>query len=157
MKTVPISTRIVISYAMKWGISLWIWWKVSRNWDNSMTRISQWRWSHCGTNTSVRRNKSIQKSKTMRIRVWYSSRKVNQLSKVIWGRKIIAQFTRSITSTRIGKPVLMMDIKVSKDKSISKLVDQENLIYVRWNRIRNHAQRRRRWLIEEKEVRHWVK
>ena len=130
--------------------------KVSRNWDSNMIRISQWRWSHCRTNTSVRRNKSIQQSKTMRIRVWYSSRKVNQLSKVIWGRKIIAQFTRSISSTRIGKPVLMMDIKVSKDKSISKLLDQENLIYVRWNRIKNHAQRRR-WSIEEKEVRHWVK
>ena len=57
MKTIPISTRIVISYAMKWGILLWISWKVNGNWDNNMIRISQWRESHCRTNTSVRRNK----------------------------------------------------------------------------------------------------
>ena len=40
MKTIPVSTRIVISYAMKWGISLWISWKVNGNWDNNMIRIS---------------------------------------------------------------------------------------------------------------------
>ena len=56
-KTVPISTRIVISYAMKRAIPLWIWWKVNGNWDNNMIRISQWRESLCRTNTSVRRNK----------------------------------------------------------------------------------------------------
>ena len=55
-KTTPTSTRIVISYAMKRGIPLWIWWKINSNWDN-MIRISQWRESHCRTNTSVRRNK----------------------------------------------------------------------------------------------------
>ena len=30
-KNVPISTRIVISYSVKWGIPLWIWWKVNGN------------------------------------------------------------------------------------------------------------------------------
>ena len=123
-----------------------------------MIRISQWRESHCRTNTSIRRKKQIQKSRTMRITVWDLSRKVNHLSKVIWDRKNITQFTRSISSSnKIGKPVLMMDIKDSKDKNISRWVDQENLIYVRWNRIKNRAQRQRRWLIEEKGVRHWVK
>ena len=63
--------------------------------------------------------------------VWDPSRKVNHLSKVIWDRKIITEFTRSISSTRIGKLVLMMDVKVSKDKTISRWVDRENLIYVR--------------------------
>ena len=29
-----------------------------------------------------------------------------------------------------------MDIKVSKDKHISRWVDRENLIYVRWTRIK---------------------
>ena len=72
----------------------------------------------------------------MRIRVWDLSRKVNHLGKVILDRKIITEFTRLISSARIGKPVLMMDIKVSKDKNISRWVDQENLIYVRWNRIK---------------------
>ena len=61
----------------------------------------------------------------MRITVWDPSRKVDHLSKVI------TEFTRSISSTRIGKPVLMMDIKVSKDKNISRWVDRESLIYVR--------------------------
>ena len=56
-KTIPISMSIVISYAMKLGIPLWIWWKVNRNWDNNMIRISQWRESHCRTNTSIRRKK----------------------------------------------------------------------------------------------------
>ena len=43
-----------------------------------------------------------------------------------------------------------MDVKVSKDKNISRWVDRESLIYVRWNRIKNRAEWRRRWLIEEK-------
>ena len=66
----------------------------------------------------------------MRITVWDLSRKVNYLSKVIWDRKIRAKFTRSISSTRIGKPVLMMDVKVSKYKNISRWVDCKNLILV---------------------------
>ena len=33
----------------------------------------------------------------------------------------------------------MMDFKVSNNKHISWWVDQENLIYVRWNRIKNRA------------------
>ena len=36
MKTYPVSTRIVISYEMKQGIQLWIWWKVNGNWDNNI-------------------------------------------------------------------------------------------------------------------------
>ena len=85
MKTVPMSKRIVISYAMKQGIPLWIWWKVNGNWDN-MIRISQWKKSYCRTNT---RKKEIQKSRTTRITVWDPNRKLNHLSKVIWDRKII--------------------------------------------------------------------
>ena len=97
-----------------------------------------------------RKKKEIQKSRTMRITViWDPSRKVNYLNKVIWDRKIITEFTRTISSTRIGKPALMMDVKVSKDKSISRWVDQQNLIYVRWNKIKNCAQRQR-WSIEGK-------
>ena len=42
MKTVSISMRIVISYAMKRDIPLWIWWNVNGKWDNKMIRISQW-------------------------------------------------------------------------------------------------------------------
>ena len=65
----------------------------------------------------------------MRITVWDLSRKVNRLSIVIWDRKIITEFTRSISSTIIGKPVLMMDVKVSKDKShLIKFVILEDFI-----------------------------
>ena len=49
-----------------------------------------------------------------------------------------------------------MEIKISKGKYIIKRVVWENVIYVRWNNIKNHIQRWRR-LIEEKEVRHCVK
>ena len=156
-KTVQIRMRTVISYAMKRGIPLWIWWKINGNWDSNLISISQWRESHCRTNNSVRRTKPIQKNKTMRITVWDRSRKVNHLSKVIWDIKIITVFNRSISSTRIGKPVLMMDVNVSKDKNISRWVDRKNIVYVRGNRIKNRAQRRRRWSIEEKELRQWVK
>ena len=55
-----------------------------------------------------------------------ASKKVNHLSKVVWDSKIITEFTRSISSTRIGQPVLMMDVKVSKDKHIRRWVDWEN-------------------------------
>ena len=101
-KTILMSTRIVISYAMKWGIPFWISWKVNGNWDSNMIIISQWRENNCRTNTAVRRNKSIQKSRTVRVTARDSSRKVNQLSKIIWDRKKITEFTRSISSTRIS-------------------------------------------------------
>ena len=54
-KTIPVSTRIVISYTIKQGISFLVWGKVNANWDNNMIRISQWRKSYCRKNSSVRR------------------------------------------------------------------------------------------------------
>ena len=41
-------------------------WKLRYN----MIRSSQWRQSHCRTNTSIRRKKKIQKSRTMIITIW---------------------------------------------------------------------------------------
>ena len=38
-KNVPISTTIVISYSVKWGIPLWIWWKVNGNWDTTWSEV----------------------------------------------------------------------------------------------------------------------
>ena len=72
-----------------------------------------------------------------------------------WSEFPNGEFTRLISSTRIGKPVLMINVKVSKHKN-SRWVDRESLINVRWNSIENHAQRPR-WSIEEKEIRHRVK
>ena len=136
-------------------ISLWVWQKVNGNWGNNMIRISQWRESHCRTNTSLRRKKEIQKSRTFTVRD--PSRKVSHLNKFIWTEKIITEFIRFISSGRISQPFLMIDAKVSKDKHVSIWVYRENHIYVRWNRIKNCAWRRRRWLIQEKELRHNLK
>ena len=44
-KTIPISTRIVIRNVMSM--------EVNGNLDKNMIRISQWRESHCKTNTSI--------------------------------------------------------------------------------------------------------
>ena len=66
-KIVPISMRIVISYEIKWRTLLRVWQKVKGNWDNNIIWISKWRKRHCRANTSVRRMKEIQKSKTVRV------------------------------------------------------------------------------------------
>ena len=60
----------------------------------------------------------------MRITFCDPNRKVNHLSKVILDRKIITEFTRLVSSTRIGKPVFMMDVKVSKDKNADALIER---------------------------------
>ena len=57
----------------------------------------------------------------LRVTVRDLSRRVNYLSKTVWGRKII--------TGRLASPIL--DTKVPKVKHISRRVDQENLIYVR--------------------------
>ena len=123
-KTIPISTRIVISNAMKRGIPLWIWWEVIRNWDNNMIRISQWRKAFV---EQILASEEINKSTKTGVweSVWDPRRKVNHLSKVIWDRRIVTEFTRSISSTRIGKPILMMGIYFSKDKHICRWVDKK--------------------------------
>ena len=66
----------------------------------------------------------------MRIRFWNQSRKINHLSEVVRDRKNITEFTKSISSTRIGKLLVILDVKGTKDKHISRWVDQDILIYV---------------------------
>ena len=53
---------IVISYAMKLSIPLWISWKVNGNWDNKMIRISKWRESQCRTNSNVKGRKKSKRA-----------------------------------------------------------------------------------------------
>ena len=88
MKTIPISTRIVISYAMKRGILFWVFWEVSGNLENNMIRISQWRERLCGTDTSIRRKKYIQKSwlwesqsgiQVQKLTIWVKSFEIEKL------------------------------------------------------------------------------
>ena len=54
-----------------------------------------------------------------KIEIWWKIADIsfNSLSKFIWDEKIMTGFTGPISSTRIGHSVLMMDIKVSKDKT----------------------------------------
>ena len=54
-------------------------WKLRQQHDQNFLM----RESYCRTNTSIKRKKKIQKSRTMRISVCDPSRKVNHLSKVI--------------------------------------------------------------------------
>ena len=82
-ETVPVSMRIVIGYVIKQGIPFWFWWKVHENWNNNV-RIPLSRESHCRTNTSIKRKKEIQKSRTVRVTVRDPSRKVYHMSRVIW-------------------------------------------------------------------------
>ena len=100
-KIIPISTRVVISCSMKSGIPFWIWSKFNESCDNNMIWISQWTGSHCRTNTRVWRNKSVKKSRTVKVTVRDESRKVNHLSRTVWDRRIITEFTWSISSSRI--------------------------------------------------------
>ena len=39
-KTIPISMKIVLSYAIKWGIMFCVWREVIENWDINMIRKS---------------------------------------------------------------------------------------------------------------------
>ena len=55
-KTVPISTRMVLTYVMKPSIPLWIWWKSMVTETTTWSEFSNGE-SHCRTNTSIRRNK----------------------------------------------------------------------------------------------------
>ena len=149
-KSVLVSTRIVISYAMK---------RESRcEFDGKSMETETTRWSAFPNGEKAIKEQilaSEERSKSKIAGLWESESGIGVgkltiwVNKAIWDRKILTEFTRSISSTRIVKSVLMMDVKVSKDKN-SRWVDRENLIYVTWNRIENRARRWRRWSIEEK-------
>ena len=138
-KTVSISIRIVVSYAMKQGIPFWIDRKSMETETTTWSGfLNEMRENHCRTNISTRGKKTPQNNKTVRVTVWDPRRKVNCLNKVIWEQKLL-KLTRSISSTRIGYPVLMMDVKVSKYKHIGRWVERDNCICVRWKSIKNYA------------------
>ena len=106
-KTIPISTRIVISHAINQGILSCDYWKVSENW----TTWSEFLNGQKAIAEHILASEEWKKSK--REGLWESqsrdpSRKVNYLSKVLWDFrteflwKIITEFTRFVSSTRIG-------------------------------------------------------
>ena len=129
MKTVPITTRIVISNVMEWGIPLWIWWKVSGNSDKNMIKISQWRESHCRTNTSVRRNKS------KRAGLWESLSGIQAEKLTIWVRSLETEKLwqsspdLSVPPELLSQSILaygLIERKSMLDEIKSKTVHKEN-------------------------------
>ena len=67
--------------------------KVKGNWENHMIRIFQWMESYTVKQMLVL---------TVRVTARVPNGKVNHLSKVIWDKKIISEFTRFTCSTRKG-------------------------------------------------------
>ena len=127
-KTIPIGTRTVISYVMKWGISFWVWWKVSGK-RQSHEQNFPMEGSHCRAKASIKKEvnpKEQDCAESFGDLCW----KVDHLSKVISGYQVY-QFNQS----RLACPY----DEVSKNKRISRWVDWENLIYVRQNSIKNCA------------------
>ena len=76
--------------------------EVNENWDNNRIRISQ---LGKGTAEQILESEGInQMSRTVRVTVSNSSRKLHHLSKFVRDRKIIADSTKSISSTRTVFP-----------------------------------------------------
>ena len=128
---------------------------ISMNYGSSTSSWKRWRWYfQWGIYTSILTLTHSQNSlAAAEAGLWESQSGIRVGKLMTWMK---SEFTRSISFTRIGKPVPMMEVKVSKGKHISRWVDRENLIYVRWNRIKN-CTTTKKVMIKEKEVRHWVK
>ena len=67
-KNVPVSTRIVISYAVNWDIPLGIWWKVNGNWDITWSEVP-----NEGKNIVEQILASEERKKTKRVGLWSQS------------------------------------------------------------------------------------
>ena len=81
MKTIPISMRIVISYAEKQGILMWIWWKVSGNWDKTWSEFSN---GGKSIEEQILASEAIKKSK--RAGLWESQSGIPVGKLTIWVR-----------------------------------------------------------------------
>ena len=142
-KTDPITTRIVVSCAVKRDFEI----------ERKTTTWSQFPNGGKATVEQILGSGIINKSKRAEQWVSHSGILVRKLTiwvrltiwvEVVWDRNVITvhqvyQFYKNkLTSAYDGRWVF-------KGKYISRWVDWENLIFVRWNSIKNCAQRRRRW------------
>ena len=96
--------------------------------------------SYYGAITSIKKKRN----KSKRVGLWESDSgiRVGKLTILVRSfeyRKNITEFKKSISSTRIGKLLVILDVKGTKDKHISRWVDQGILIYVGWKGIENSA------------------
>ena len=99
-KTIRITIRIVMRYTIKQDILFWVWWKVNGNSDNNMIRISN---GGKGIVEQILVPEDRNKYKTAG--PWKSQSGIGVAKLTIWvghSRKIITQFTRSISSTKAG-------------------------------------------------------
>ena len=120
-KTIPISTRVLIKHAMKQashcefhGTSM----------ETETTTWSEFLKGGKAIAEQIPASEKINKSKTAGL--WESKSQIWVGKLTIWVRLLkITNFTRSTISTRIGEPVLIMDVKVSKDKHFSRCWSRE--------------------------------
>ena len=122
-ETIPISPRIVISYAMKRSISCF-------DFDGKSMETETTTWSKF---TNVREViveqilASEERNKPKKVGRWESHLGVRVAKLTIWVRsfeiKIITEFTRSISSS-IGWSVYMTDVNIFKDKDIRWWVNE---------------------------------
>ena len=59
------------------------------------------------------------KKKSQRTELWEPQSGIHEETLTIWERKIMTEFTRSTSSTRIGYPVLMMELKSLKANTLA--------------------------------------
>ena len=89
------------SWAMQWNVESCF--ETDRNpMENETTTWSESPYQVKVIAEQILVSKRNPKNRTVRITVRDPSRWLNYMSKVIWDRKIITEFTRSINSTRIG-------------------------------------------------------
>ena len=88
-----------------------------------MIKTSQWRESHAERRLEIEINLKVADCEEK-----YQRGKINNHSKVIRDQRIRREFPRSTSSTRIGWRVLMMDVKITKQKYFSERVDQRNIL-----------------------------
>ena len=102
MKSVPISMRIAKLYNEMRHLVLSL---LQSQWKlRQQIRVSQWRESHCRTNTIVKTKKEIQERRTVTFKVRDPSRKVNHLSKVIWNYNRVQQICQ-FHQNRLANPI----------------------------------------------------
>ena len=83
--TIPISSRIVISFVMKWIIMYWVWWKVIGKWDNHI-RIPN------GEKVIVEQIlASEERYKSKRAGLWESQTEIRVWKLTIWVRSFEMQ------------------------------------------------------------------
>ena len=79
--TTPINMRIVKNNVIQWDILFWAEWKVNKNWNNHMIRISQWK-----ENIAEQILASEERNNSKRAELWESQTGMQVGKLTIWIR-----------------------------------------------------------------------